>query len=302
MILNLRLVGNYFLILRYMLKLTFIQRRLFYAKVALGKNCFYIETFMFQYIRKVSKMEKAIKVSGLYVSYVGNEVLKNIDFSFDHGNLIGIIGPNGAGKSTLIKAILSLIPKDCGTVTFSGKPIQSVQKKIAYVQQRSDIDWDFPIIVEDTVLLGTYPKLGLFKRPSKKDRNFARQCLKKVGMEHFAKRQIRNLSGGQQQRVFIARALAQRAQYLFLDEPFVGVDASSERTIMDILKELRDEGKMIFVVHHDLTTVEQYFDQLILLNQELIQAGNVEDVFQPKWMQKTYQIQFPYFAKTGESD
>lgn len=244
-------------------------------------------------------MEKAVEVENLSVSFFGNPVLKNISFSVESGKMIGIIGPNGAGKSTLIKAMLSLVTKDCGKIFFNGKSIKSVQKSIAYVQQRSDIDWDFPIVVKDTVLLGTYPKLGLFRRPSKKDRQFALECLEKVGMETYANRQIRELSGGQQQRVFLARALAQRANYFFLDEPFVGVDVSSEKTIIDILKGLRDKGKTIFIVHHDLSKVEQYFDDLILLNKELIKAGAVENVVKPELMNKAYHIQFPQFTKTG---
>lgn len=198
-----------------------------------------------------------------------------------------------------MKAILSLIPKDRGKVSFKGKPFKSVQKNIAYVQQRSDIDWDFPIIVKDTVLLGTYPKLGLFRRPSKKDKQFALQCLEKVGMEGFSNRQIGELSGGQQQRVFLARALAQRADYFFLDEPFVGIDVSSEETIIQILKDLRDQGKVVFVVHHDLTKVEEYFDDLILMNKQLIESGPVQKVFKPELMTKAYQMQIPTFSKMG---
>src|SRR5699024_2130695 len=156
-------------------------------------------------------MKDVIKVKNLSVSYDGITVVDDVSFTLDEGKLIGIIGPNGAGKSSLLKAMLSLIPRDRGRVTFSGKKMREIKKKIAYIQQRADIDWDFPILVKDVVLLGTYPRLGLFRRPSKEDRNFALQCLEKVGMDSFAQKQIGQLSGGQQQRVFLARALAQRA-------------------------------------------------------------------------------------------
>ncbi|HLR79303.1 MAG TPA: metal ABC transporter ATP-binding protein [Bacillota bacterium] len=242
-------------------------------------------------------MDPAIEVQHLHVSYYGKEVIHDISFSIDRGRLVGIIGPNGAGKSTLIKAILGLIPKDQGNVKAFGKPMKEVRKKIAYVPQRSQIDWDFPITVRDTVLLGTFPRLGLFRRPKKADRQWAEQCLAKVDMKEFSKRQIGELSGGQQQRVFLARALAQRAELFFLDEPFVGIDVASEKTIIDILKQLRDDGKTVFVVHHDLAKIEDYFDELILLNKKLIQSGPVEDVFQQEFMMEAYQSDFPFMNK-----
>lgn len=237
-------------------------------------------------------MSNAVTVSDLHVSYYGNEVVNDMSFSFENGNIIGIIGPNGAGKSTLMKAILGLIPRDRGEISFQGRPLKSVRKKIAYVPQRSNIDWDFPIIVRDTVLLGTYPRLKLFQRPTKEDKDFAMECLKQVGMEKFADRQIGELSGGQQQRVFLARALAQKAEYFFLDEPFVGIDVTSEKTIINILKELRDAGKTVFVVHHDLSTIKSYFDELVILNHKLIAAGPVSDVFKPDLVTQAYQIDF----------
>ncbi|HEX6593138.1 MAG TPA: metal ABC transporter ATP-binding protein [Bacillota bacterium] len=242
-------------------------------------------------------MDKSVTVRHLHVSYYGKEVIRDITFSIERGKLVGIIGPNGAGKSTLIKAILGLIPTDRGAVTFFGKPIKEVRKKIAYVPQRSQIDWDFPITVQDTVLLGTYPRLGLFRRPSKADKKWAVKCLHEVGMEHFKNKQIGELSGGQQQRVFLARALAQRAEIFLLDEPFVGIDVASEKTIINILKQLRDEGKTVLVVHHDLAKVEDYFDDLILLNKELIQTGPVRDVFQQEYMTKAFQSDFPFMNK-----
>lgn len=244
-------------------------------------------------------MNNSIVVRDLSTSYHGEEVLQDINFSFDTGKLIGIIGPNGAGKSTLIKSMLNLIAKDKGEVTFCGKPLKEIRKKIAYVPQRAEIDWDFPIVVLDAVLLGTYPGLGVFRRPKKADREWAYDCLEKVGMEEFSKRQIGELSGGQQQRVFLARALAQKADFFFLDEPLVGIDVSSEELIMNILKGLRDEGKSIFVVHHDLTKVEEYFEDLVLLNKKLIKSGPVKTVLRPDLMREAYDAQFSLLDSMG---
>lgn len=244
-------------------------------------------------------MSNSIMVNQLYVSYYGKTAIKNISFNIGEGSLVGIIGPNGAGKSTLMKAVLNLIPKDKGEITFDGQSIKEVRKSIAYVPQRNNIDWDFPITVRDTVLLGTYPNLGVFHWPKKKEKQWAYDCLKQVGMESFSKAQIGELSGGQQQRVFLARALAQKADYFFLDEPFVGIDISSEKTIIDILKKLRDEGKTVFVVHHDLSKVEEYFNELILINQELIESGPVKTVFQPELVKKAYQTYFPLMNGLG---
>ena len=244
-------------------------------------------------------MYKALDVQNLHVSYNGNEVLKDISLSIDNGKLIGIIGPNGAGKSTLIKAILGLIPMDKGTIQIDGEKLNKVRKQIAYIPQRSDIDWDFPILVKDTVLLGTYPNLGLFNRPRRKDKDWAMECLVKVGMEDYANSQIGELSGGQQQRVFVARALAQNANTFFLDEPFVGIDVSSEEIIINILRELRDQGKTVFVIHHDLSKVKGYFDDLILINKILIGAGSVDLVFKPKLMEAAYQGPLSFLKTVG---
>lgn len=246
-------------------------------------------------------MEPAMTVQNLYVSYHGNEVIQNVSFSIEPGSLVGIIGPNGAGKSTMLKAILGLIPKDSGEVAFLGKAVNHMRKKIAYVPQRNDIDWDFPITVIQTVLLGTYPHLGLFRRPNKKDRKWAWECLEKVGMKDYGKKQIGELSGGQQQRVFIARALAQKADIFFLDEPFVGIDVASEEVIIHILKELRDDGKIVMVVHHDLSKAHRYFDELLLLNKELIGCGPVEQVIQPELISKAYKAHFSMLEEMGVS-
>ncbi|WP_411748201.1 metal ABC transporter ATP-binding protein [Psychrobacillus psychrotolerans] len=237
-------------------------------------------------------MKTAIAVKELYVSYFGSEALKNVSFTVEEGKLVGIIGPNGAGKSTLLKALLNLIQKEKGEVAILGKTIKEMRTKVAYVPQRSSIDWDFPITVFDTVLLGTYPKLGVFKRPKKIDKAFAYECLEKVGMTEFRNRQIGELSGGQQQRVFLARALAQEPEIYLLDEPFVGVDVTSEETIILILKQLRDLGKTVVVVHHDLRKAKEYFNELILLNKELIDFGVGEKVIRPEVLEKAYNIEF----------
>lgn len=245
--------------------------------------------------------DPAISIQDLHVSYFGNEAVTGVSLSVNTGNLVGIIGPNGAGKSTFLKAMLNLIPKDKGAVKVLGKPITEVRKSIAYVPQRNNIDWDFPITVLDAVLIGTYPHLKLFSRPKKKDKEWAMECLQRVGMQEFSKRQIGELSGGQQQRVFLARALAQKADLFFLDEPFVGVDVSSEETIVNILKELCRQGKTVIVVHHDLSKANDYFNQLILLNKELISFGTVEEVFKPEVIAKAYQGQFAFMNEIGVS-
>ncbi|PYZ98659.1 manganese ABC transporter ATP-binding protein [Alteribacter lacisalsi] len=233
--------------------------------------------------------QDTIDVRELSVHYHGHLALKNINFTVDKGQLIGVIGPNGAGKSTLIKAILGL-ERSKGEVSLFGKNIKTCRKQISYVPQRNVIDWDFPVRVEDVVLMGRYAHIPWFKlRSGRKDREKAAASLEKVGMSEFAKRQIGELSGGQQQRVFIARALTQDADVFFLDEPFVGIDIKSEEIIVRLLHQLRDQGKTIFVVHHDLSKVEKYFDHLVLLNQELIGAGAVKEVYTSEYLKKAYQ-------------
>jgi len=230
----------------------------------------------------------ALELHDVTVAYHRRPVLYGVDLAAPEGKLIGIVGPNGAGKSTMLKAALGIVPMGGGWVKFFGKPYDEVKKRVAYVPQRESVDWDFPVDVMDVVMMGRYGHLGVFKRPSRKDKEIARAALEKVRMLPFAKRQISNLSGGQQQRVFLARALAQEGDIYLMDEPFTGVDAATEVSIIDLLKELRDEGKTIFVVHHDLTTAEEYFDQLVLLNMRLIAYGDTKDVFNPTLLQKTY--------------
>ncbi|KPC77804.1 metal ABC transporter ATP-binding protein [Laceyella sacchari] len=229
-----------------------------------------------------------VSVERLSVAYHKKPVLREITYASPEGELIGIIGPNGAGKSTFIKAVLGLLPLTGGSVHIYGQPYRSSQQLIGYVPQRESVDWDFPTDVLDVVMMGRYGKLGWFKRPGKSDRDIAMACLDKVGMADFAKRQISQLSGGQQQRVFLARALAQDATIYFMDEPFTGVDAATEKAIIQVLQELRARNKTVFVVHHDLQTVTDYFDSVILLNMRLIAAGPTKETFTVENLQKTY--------------
>ncbi|QIL49788.1 metal ABC transporter ATP-binding protein [Vagococcus hydrophili] len=227
-------------------------------------------------------------VSNMTVAYQHKKAIEEVTVSIEPGKITGIIGPNGAGKSTLLKAVIGLIKTESGEVTVSGKSLDVIRKKIAYVEQRSAIDLTFPIKVDEVVLLGTFPNLGLFRRPKKAQKEKVMECLKQVKMEDFSKRQIGNLSGGQLQRVFIARALAQEADIIFLDEPFVGIDMVSEKVIVDLLKELRNQGKTIVIVHHDLHKTREYFDNLIILNKKLVASGSVDTTFVTKNIQAAY--------------
>lgn len=230
----------------------------------------------------------ALEVHDLTVAYHRKPVLWNVDFTMPEGNLVGIIGPNGAGKTTLIKAALGLVPIASGHVEIYGDPYTQQRGLVGYVPQRESVDWEFPVTVRDVVTMGLYGRLGWFKRPGKKERELADQRLAEVGLTDFAHRQIRQLSGGQQQRVFLARALAQDAQVYFMDEPFAGVDAATEAAIIQLLRTLRAAGKTVFVVHHDLQTVREYFDQVILLNMRLVACGAVDDTFTTLNLQRTY--------------
>jgi manganese/zinc/iron transport system ATP- binding protein len=229
-----------------------------------------------------------LEVHDLTVAYHRRPVLWDIDFSVPEGKLIGIIGPNGAGKSTLIKAALGLVPLASGWVKIYGRPYEEQRRLIGYVPQRESVDWDFPTDALDVVLMGRYGRLGWFRRPGKADRETALDCLAKVGMRDYAHRQISQLSGGQQQRVFLARALAQNASIYFMDEPFSGVDAATERAIVTLLDDLKAQGRTVLVVHHDLQTVREYFDWVIMLNMRQIAVGPTEEVFTAENLQKTY--------------
>lgn len=243
----------------------------------------------------------ALEVHDLTVAYRKKPVLWGVDFEIPGGQLVGILGPNGAGKSTLIKAAMGLLPLSSGWVEVYGEPLEQNRHRVGYVPQREDIDWDFPVNVMDVVLMGRYGKLGFFKWPKKEDREIARACLDKVNMLPFADRQISNLSGGQQQRVFLARALAQESDLYLMDEPFAGVDASTESAIIDLLRDLKEQGKTVFVVHHDLASVPDYFDWVILLNARLIEYGPTREVFTTENLGKTYGGQLTVMAEVAEA-
>ncbi len=229
-----------------------------------------------------------LEIHDLTVAYHKRPVLWGVDVEVSAGQLVGVIGPNGAGKSTLIKAAMGLLPVSSGWVKVFGQPVKDNLRRVGYVPQRESVDWDFPVSVMDVVLMGRYGHLGLFKRPRKEDREVARECLEKVKMLPYADRQISNLSGGQQQRVFLARALAQESDLYFMDEPFAGVDAATEAAIVTILQELKDQGKTLLVVHHDLPTAKTYFDSLLLLNMRVVAFGPTEEVFNYDLLQSTY--------------
>ncbi len=221
----------------------------------------------------------AIEVSDLTVAYRERAVLWDVDLTVPEGVLLAVVGPNGAGKTTLLQAILGLIPRVAGRVLVEGRPVSEVRASIAYVPQRNSVDWDFPATVLDVVMMGRYGRLGWFRLPRREDREASLEALRQVGMEALASRHIRALSGGQQQRVFLARALVQDARVFLMDEPFQGVDAVTERVIVDRLRDLRARGRTVVVVHHDLQTVRDYFDWVLLLNVRRIACGPVNEVF-----------------------
>jgi manganese/zinc/iron transport system ATP- binding protein len=237
---------------------------------------------------KMSSSLNALEVRDLTMAYGDKPVLWDIDLTVPSGILMAIVGPNGAGKTTLLKAILSLLKPAAGQVHIFGQSYEQQRRRVGYVPQRGSVDWDFPTSVLDVVMMGRYGSLGWVKRPGQADRKLAIEALEKVAMEQFAPRQISQLSGGQQQRVFLARALVQQADMYFMDEPFQGVDAKTERTIIDILKELRSSGKTVVVVHHDLQTVAEYFDWVTLMNVRCIASGPVPEVFTDKNLRLAY--------------
>ncbi|WP_223425307.1 metal ABC transporter ATP-binding protein [Tateyamaria pelophila] len=230
----------------------------------------------------------ALSVRGLTVSYGQTPAIFSVDMTVRTGAMTAIVGPNGAGKSTLLKAALGVVKPLAGTVSVFGQPLARMRDRIAYVPQRASVDWDFPTRVIDVVMMGMYRKLGLLGRIRASHRAQAMACLDRVGMSDFATRQIGQLSGGQQQRVFLARALAQDADIYVLDEPFAGVDAATEKAIIAVLKELRDTGRTVVAVHHDLTTVPDYFDDVVLLNTQIVAAGLVSKTFTEQNLQATY--------------
>ena len=244
-----------------------------------------------------TKRPIALSVDDLTVAYNSKPAIWDVDLDVPEGVLMAIVGPNGAGKSTLIKAILNLIPRSAGTAHFYGKSYEQARSLVGYVPQRGSVDWDFPTSVIDVVTMGLYGKIGWFRRPGRKERALALKALEQVGMADFAQRQISQLSGGQQQRTFLARALVQDAQIYFMDEPFAAVDAVTERAIVAILRELRERGKTVLVVHHDLQTVEEYFDWVTLLNVEIVASGATHTTFTPENLRKTYGGRVSYMDK-----
>lgn len=230
----------------------------------------------------------AVHVEDLTVSYHSKPVLWDIDFDIPPGVMAAIVGPNGAGKSTLIKSILGLVKPTAGHVTIFGRPYKNQRRKVGYVPQRSSVDWDFPTTALDVVTMGLYGQLGWLRRPGRRERDKALDALARVGMQDYADRQISQLSGGQQQRVFLARALVQDADIYFLDEPMAGVDATTEKAIVRILHTLRDAGKTVIVVHHDLQTVRSYFDWLLIVNIRVIAQGPVSTVYTAENLRRAY--------------
>ncbi len=229
-----------------------------------------------------------LSIHDMTVAYQRKPVLWDVDYDAPEGKLIGIIGPNGAGKSTLIKAALDLVPRASGLVTFFGKPYAAQRQLVGYVPQRESVDWDFPVSALDVVAMGRYAKIGWLRPVSKSHKHAALAALERVGLADFAHRQISQLSGGQQQRVFLARALSQDAKIYFMDEPFASVDAATEKAIIQVLGDLRAGGCSVLVVHHDLQSVREYFDHVILLNTRIVASGPTGDVFTEENLRKTY--------------
>ncbi|MDQ4018525.1 MAG: metal ABC transporter ATP-binding protein [Actinomycetota bacterium] len=241
----------------------------------------------------------AIEVADLTVAYRDQPVVWDVDLVVPTGVLMGIVGPNGAGKTTLIKAILGLVRPAAGRVLVRGRPYAAERGAVAYVPQRGTVDWDFPTSVLDVVMMGRYGSLGWIRRPGRREREAALEALRKVGMEELAGRQISQLSGGQQQRAFLARALVQDAEVYLMDEPFQGVDATTERAVVEVLRSLRTARKTVVAVHHDLQTVPEYFDWVTLLNVRRIASGPVDEVFTEENLRRTYGAPLASFARNG---
>ncbi len=245
--------------------------------------------------------DSPVSVHAMTVAYHRKPVLWDVDYDAPNNKLIAIVGPNGAGKSTLIKACLGLVPRASGQVEFWGRPYKQMRARIGYVPQRESVDWDFPVSALDVVCMGRYRMVGWCRPVTKKHKHAALQCLDRVGMREYADRQISQLSGGQQQRVFLARALAQEADLYFMDEPFAGVDAATERAIVDVLRELKSSGGTVICVHHDVQTVREYFDHALLLNMRVVAAGPVDDVVTNANLHKTYGGRLTLLAEAAEA-
>jgi manganese/zinc/iron transport system ATP- binding protein len=230
----------------------------------------------------------AISVEDLTVAYGERPALWDVDLDVPSGSLMAIVGPNGAGKTTLIRAILGLVRPVAGRIEVFGRPHREQRRLVGYVPQRTSVDWDFPTSALDVVTMGRYGALGWLRRPGAAEREAALGALEQVGMEQLADRQISQLSGGQQQRVFLARALVQDARVYLMDEPFQGVDATTEKTIVGLLRDLRADGRTVVAVHHDLQTVPEYFDSVTLLNVRRVASGPVEEAFTDENLRRTY--------------
>lgn len=229
-----------------------------------------------------------LSVHAMTVAYQRKPVLWDVDYDAPGASLIAIVGPNGAGKSTFVKACLGLVRLASGRVEFWGRPYRAQRRRVGYVPQRESVDWDFPVSALDVVCMGRYGMIGWCRPTPRAHKEAALRCLERVGMADYAHRQIAQLSGGQQQRVFLARALAQEADLYFMDEPFAGVDAATESAIVDVLRGLRAAEKTVICVHHDLQTVEDYFDAVMLMNMRIVAAGPVRDAFTRENLHKTY--------------
>ncbi|WP_144996071.1 metal ABC transporter ATP-binding protein [Polystyrenella longa] len=242
-----------------------------------------------------------LSIHDMTVAYHRRPVLWDIDYDAPPGKLIAIVGPNGSGKTTMLKAALGLIPRASGEVQFFGKEYREQRERVSYVPQRNSVDWDFPINALQVAAMGLYHKIGWFRPVTRKFRKQARESLERVGMADYADRQINQLSGGQQQRVFLARALAQKADLYLMDEPFAGVDAATERAIINLLREIRSQGKTAIVVHHDLQTIPEYFDEIILLNMRLVATGPVQEVFTEENLRKTFGGKLSLLDQLGQT-
>ena len=242
-----------------------------------------------------------LSIHDLTVAYHRKPVLWDVDYDAPAGQLVGIVGPNGAGKSTLIRTVLDLVRRASGSVNVFGRPYRRVRHLVGYVPQRETVDWDFPINALDVVTMGRYRKIGWCLPVTGQHRTAAMDALQRVGMADYARRQIAQLSGGQQQRVFLARALVQDAQLYLMDEPFSGVDAATERAIVQILRDLRSAGKTVMVVHHDLQTVPEYFDHVLLLNMRVVAHGPTAEIFTPENLHKTYGGRLTLLSQAAEA-
>lgn len=245
-------------------------------------------------------MKTAIETHNLTVAYNRRPVLWDIDFQVPEGQLIGVLGPNGSGKTTLLKSIMGLVQPSSGYARLFGQSLDEVRSRISYVPQRESVDWDFPISVREVALMGRYRKNKLLGRLSKEDHRLADEALEKVDMLPFADRQIAQLSGGQQQRVFVARALAQQADLYLMDEPFAGVDAASEEAILTLLRDMKQAGKTVLIVHHDLHTAHQFFDWMVLLNTRLIKCGPTSSVFTADYLKQAYGGQLTILSQVSD--